>query len=460
MKEEEVKFEVALPEGVKRENEKRLVFSKLNDDSTHYFAQWGSRNPLLTINEEIDNQIAAEPTRASLTIVQSITETQFIFENDGITPDTKRMQKMMCIGKTHSDKRGASICGVGQIEGLIAGRRDPLAVSTLTFKSVHDNLLNTFTVTVNGTNNEITGNVDGPDPIYERDFVSKSFSNMLPINPLNNNEEMKRIEALIAIKIYGYAKDHPDFTYTFNNKVIKPESVLYEHVNDSSIARLKKKEYKLSYHGKEYLVYLEGAQLHKYLKPDGVKYRDENDLILYDRAFPLNGETSGVYVEIGGCQTIKGGPDSWHFVKMQSRSTASGIRLLITIPAEGELKEAIFAESPNKGEVGISLDKIVDWGGKLVFEEMLKDIKTFVNGNSTGRARRKCTEKRFEEIMSDCAVYFADVFEQMDEEQIDALRARPLSHIYDYVKKIGLLNREHILLNLNASKNENNTNRF
>lgn len=62
--------------------------------------------------------------------------------------------------------------------------------------------------------------------------------------------------------------------------------------------------------------------------------------------------------------------------------------------------------------------------------------------------------------MSDCAVYFADVFEQMDEEQIDALRARPLSHIYDYVKKIGLLNREHILLNLNASKNENNTNRF
>lgn len=342
----------------------------LESDNSDYFTKWGSRKPFLTVTEEIDNQIAARPTCAGIIITNKpggkcTIETY----NDGNVPTHERMENMRRIGRTASCNNGASICGVGQIEGLVAGRKSTQSTSVLRFKSVYNGFASYFTCVANGTDYTITTENSGPYPTDEPNIVEKTFEGMHKFK----EDDIEKLKALIAIKIYPYAKENPDFTYTFNGEKIVPFGVLYDGVENKSIKRLNVKEYTVKYHGKDYIVKAGAVDSARYAKTDGININKEHADKL-DSICNMSEESGGVFVELGGVNVITGGSDSWKFIGMKWHSTRNGHRVWISIPSEGELKTAIFAESPNKSSVNICLPEIVD-DGKCVFKEILDDLK-------------------------------------------------------------------------------------
>lgn len=348
---------------------------KLETDSSDYFSKWGSRNPLLTIREEIDNQISAQPKRAGIKIDNFTNDRCTITTfNDGITPTPERMETMNCIGKTHSDRRGASICGVGQIEGLVAGRKSPNSTGELIFKSVHNGMMSKFTCVANGKTYTIETENSGPFPIDEQDEVQKIYTGMRKIA----DDEIEKIKVMVAVKIYPYALKTHGFSYTINDEEITPFGILYDGVKDKSIKRMKMKEYTIHYHGEKYIVSAGAVDAARYVKPDGF-HIDKNKADKLDRIYGMSPESGGVFVEIGDVNVITGGKDSWKFIGRNYHTTHNGQRIWIRLPSEGQLKDAIFAESPNKSSISICLDEITDYDNRKVFAEMLSEIGQTLN---------------------------------------------------------------------------------
>ena len=417
------------------EDLQRKVFRNLKSDNTHLFAQWGSRNIMLTVSEEVDNQIAAMPTRASLSIIKEPGTTTLVFRNDGVTPDYDRMLKMDHTGRSVSDQRGASLCGVGQIEALVAGRRSPGEIGTLTFKSVHNYAETVFRLVANGTSSTFTGSVELPIETNEEDCVEKRFEGMMNVD----DKLLEEIEALISIKVYPYAKANPDFEYKISSgngkeKTIKPESVIYDGVNSDKIKRFGKKHYPITYRGKTYDVTLECADVHSFIKPDGHTLSDKASL--YDKFHNSSDDGNGVFVEVGGVMAIFGGPESWKLLGLKKHSTRTGQRLLLTIPSDGELKELIFKESPNKSKVGICLSDITvrskDNVMVSIFKELLDDAKRFSNeakGEKGKVKHTRCTEDRLYKLMSHYREEFDYLFKQISPEHLALLSNKTIKEL-------------------------------
>lgn len=370
----------------------------LESDNSDYFSKWGSRNPELTIREEVDNQIAANPTFASIVITRKPTCRCTIDTlNDGNVPTPERMEKMNCIGKTISDRNGASLCGVGQIEGLIAGRKSPQSTGILRFKSIYNGLESHFTCVANGKDYTINTENSGPFSTDEPNIVEKSYENMRDFD----DSEIEALKVLIAIKIYPYAKEHPDFVYTVNGENIVPFSILYDGIENESIKRFDIKDYPIQYHGKEYIVKMGAVDVARYVKPDG-NHLDEEHADKLDSLYKMSPKSVGVFVELGGVNVITGGKESWKFIGRSYHTTHNGQKIWIHIPTEGELKDAIFAESPNKSSISICLDEIVDYDGRLVFGDMLEEINKVLNSwtderdsiNTEGKAVKKEQEEK------------------------------------------------------------------
>ena len=356
---------------------------KLETDSSDYFSKWGSRNPLLTIREEIDNQISAHPKRAGIKIDNFTNDRSTITTfNDGITPMPGRMETMNCIGKTHSDRRGASICGVGQIEGLVAGRKSPNSTGELIFKSVHNGMMSKFTCVANGKTYTIETENSGPFPTDEQDEVQKIYTGMRRIT----DDEIGKIKVMAAVKIYPYALKNPGFSYIIQDEEITPFGILYEGVKDKSIKRMEMKEYTILYHGKRYTISAGAVDAARYVKPDGF-HIDKNKADKLDRIYGMSPESGGVFVEIGDVNVITGGKDSWKFIGRNYHTTHNGQRIWIRLPSEGQLKDAVFAESPNKSSISICLDEITDYDGRKVFDEMLNEIGQTLNLWTTERGK-------------------------------------------------------------------------
>ena len=443
----------------KNENELlKKQFEHLEDDGSHFFSVWGSKNLLLTINEEIDNQIGACPKYASLKYDATLNGSTLVFENDGITPDYERMEKMYYIGKSYSDKRGASVCGVGQIAALVAGRQKPNGNATLTFVSVHRGKETIFFVRANGTKCSLSGGVLKPTECEGIDRVRKTFEGMDYLEPSNKKRglTLEKLKAIISAKIYPYAKEHPEFKYYLNSEEIIPQSLIYEGVEDERITRSAKKTYEISYHDVLYHVNVEMANVHKYVKPDGFRKHDEDKLSEYDRVFDLNPCSYGVYVNLGGTYTISGGQNSWKFIGERHHTTKSGIRILIDMPTHGNLKEAIFAESPNKSETGISLEDVFDYDGTQVFYELIHDIRLFILNNVTGRATpsRRCTKNNFNDVMGKYGHMFSLVFEKIPLEDLKLMKNLTIEKIYEYADDNGLLGKQRLTVSTSITQND------
>lgn len=347
----------------------------IESDQSHYFSQWGSKHPFLTIREEIDNQLAANPSFAGLTISRQPNSTMTIETfNDGETPTPERMEKMKFIGRTYSDRKGASICGVGQIEGLVAGRKSPTSVGELEFKSINNGLLSTFNCVANGKDYTIKTANRGPERVDESNLVQKRYTGMKQMD----EDDMEEVRILAGVKIYPYTKINPNFKYTFNGVDVKPIDVMYSNIESDFIKRMEIKEYDVTYHGKTYKVKAGAVDIARYVKPDGF-HLDDTTANNWDRYYNLSPDSSGVFVTIGNVTVITGGKDSWNFIGDKWHSTHNGQNVWIQIDSDSELKDAIFAESPNKSQVGISLTDVIDYDGTKVFETLIKEVTDNIN---------------------------------------------------------------------------------
>lgn len=347
----------------------------IESDQSHYFSQWGSKHPFLTIREEIDNQLAANPSFAGLTISRQPNSTMTIETfNDGETPTPERMEKMKFIGRTYSDRKGASICGVGQIEGLVAGRKSPTSVGELEFKSINNGLLSTFNCVANGKDYTIKTANRGPERVDESNLVQKRYTGMKQMD----EDDMEEVRILAGVKIYPYTKINPNFKYTFNGVEVKPIDVMYSSIESDLIKRMEIKEYDVTYHGKTYKVKAGAVDIARYVKPDGF-HLDETTANNWDKYYNLSPDSSGVFVTIGNVTVITGGKDSWSFIGDKWHSTHNGQNVWIQIDSDSELKDAIFAESPNKSQVGISLTDVIDYDGTKVFETLIKEVTDNIN---------------------------------------------------------------------------------
>lgn len=378
-------------------------FSRLEDDGSTYFTTYGSGNPMITIFEEVDNQIAAKPTFASISFSDKPSYSDILTYNDGSTPTPERMEKMTHVGKSYSDRNGASICGIGQIEGLIAGRNNPMACGTLDFESVHGGVKSVFHCEVNGKTGKISGYTETGQTVFDGDSVSKKYSKMKALS----RDDKNKLKALISAKVYPYASKNPNFRFEFDGEILTPFSVLYDNVNSKLIRRMPVKSYEVNLNGNTYTVKCGGVDTSGYTKLNGGGTISKNADPL-DVAYNCGADAGGIFVEVGGVNTIMGGRDSWSFIGQKYHSTMNGIRFWISIDDNGDLKDAVFQESANKSSVGTRLTDIVDVSGELVFKEMLDDIKKYSNDWKTNRVRgsegsektRKGIERAYAEIIS------------------------------------------------------------
>lgn len=420
----------------------------IQSDNSNYFSNWGSKKPELTINEEVDNQLSAQPNSASIDIINTPDGKSIITTyNDGIVPTPERMENMKCIGRTYSDKKGASICGVGQIEGLVAGRYKPDAVGTLTFTSINNGKQSTFKCVANGKNYTITTENSGPFDVNEKDCVKKIYEGMRYFD----EKQIDEIKTSIRTKIYPYSITHPDFAYMFNGEKIEPIDILYSNIDDPSIKRFNK-DYKIKYHNKDYSVKVNICDVSRYIKPNGMSI-DKNKANDLDALYNMSSKTTGVFVNIGDSTVIMGGTDSWRLIDMKFHTTLTS-KILIQIPEYGELKEALFAESPNKSSVGICLSGITDIDNTYIFNELINDIKEILKEwrdskdvvGKNGKIIEKCEEKRiFNSITeSDSLKVALKIFMgYLTPEQEQVLLNKKFSTIVDK-------------LNVNNNKDENN----
>ena len=411
--------------------ETEIRTGNIESDQSHYFSQWGSKHPSLTIREEIDNQLAADPSFAGITISRQPNSTMTIETfNDGETPTPERMEKMKFIGRTFSDRKGASICGVGQIEGLVAGRKSPTSVGELEFKSINNGLLSTFNCTANGNDYTIKTANRGPERVDETNLVQKRYTGM----KLMDEDDVEEMKILAGVKIYPYTKFNPDFKYTFNGDEIKPIDVMYTNVESDFIKRMEIKEYDVTYHGKTHKVKAGAVDIARYVKPDGF-HLDETNANSWDKYYNLSPDSSGVFVTIGNVTVITGGKDSWNFIGDKWHSTHNGQNIWIQIDADSELKDAIFAESPNKSQIGISLTDVVDYDGTKVFEPLIKEIteniNTWTNERETvinnGKSLKKDEEEKLMDVIFDNEFFvssFSDTIEWLNEEQLEVLATK------------------------------------
>lgn len=341
-------------------------------DNSEFFSMWGSGNPFITIKEEIDNQISAEPNRAEMHIIPvgGITSTIQTW-NDGETMSPEKVKMLNHIGRSYSSGRNVSICGVGQVEGLVAGRALPSTRGILFVSSVKDGLKSSITIEANGESCSFITRYTNPTPVNEKDSVSKSYEMMRRIS----KDELELIRLIIGIKIYPYTLKNKKFKYFFNDEEVKPIDLLYKNVKDDRIQRMNKK-FKVNYKDKDYVVSVGMADVSRYVKPDKNIVDCANE---WDKYWNLSQDGCGVFVELGGSNVILGGLDSWKLISRKPHSLKNGIYICISIP-DGELKKAIFSESANKSEVGSKhLLDIKDSNGESVFQTIVYEIIRTLN---------------------------------------------------------------------------------
>ena len=419
-------------------NENKVRKGYVQSDNSDFFAKWGSRNPELTISEEIDNQLASNPTYATINIMNGPGKFCNIETyNDGITPNHERMERMKCIGKSQTDKRGASVCGVGQIGSLVAGRKKTNSNSKLTFTSIHDGQESIFVCYANGSTFDLITENSGPFETDEKDRVHKIFENMRDFD----DEQMEKIKLLAGVKIYPYSKEHPDFVFKMNNEIIKPIDILYEGVEDETLQRMPIEEYNISLHNKNYKIKVGGVYVSDYVKPKGNSI-DLTHANAWDAKHNLSPESSGVFVELGGSMVICGGINSWKLIGKNAHSTKNGMYFYISIPCDGELKELLFAESPNKSTVSIPFNEITDNDGRVVFEELLNKIDNTIsewrkNNNIVKDGKKSISkkegEKYYNTIVKNDSIrtHFLLFMANLTQEQKNVILRKKLNTVYN-----------------------------
>ena len=157
----------------------------------------------------------------------------------------------------------------------------------------------------------------------------------------------------------------------------------------------------------------------------------------------MNG--TGVFVEIGGVNVISGGKDSWKLIGREAHTTHNGQNIWISIPAEGELKDAIFAESPNKSDVSICFTEVFDFDtDENIFSSMIDEINIHLNTwtkdrNIIGLEGKTIKREQEKVIMNSLVENFefvskiSEAFKALPDETLQLLSSKKIKTILDIV---------------------------
>ena len=351
--------------------ENTITYNKLISDGTEYFTNYGSKNTFLLVNEEIDNLIGACPTYGGFRFVKNFKKYNIEIYNDGITPTMEEMANMHNIGKTNSKKQGPGLCGMGQIESLVACRERRNSTSALNFTSIHGGKMSTYTCSANGEKCEIKTSVTSPIDTDEPDSVTKTFTNVYV--PEDEKKFFNEVKLHIAAKIFPYMCKHPNFVFEFNGEQITPIDLLYTNITEDNIQK-KTFVYKFNYKNNEYNIKCDLIDFSRYVKPDGFTINEIN-ANEYDAYHKFSRESTGVYLEIADVYVVMGGFDSWKHIGKSQHSTHNGQRVVFHIP-EG-LKDLIFGENARKSSIGEALYDMKDNTNSYIFRDFINNkIKT------------------------------------------------------------------------------------
>lgn len=414
------------------------IKNELKNDNSHYFTQWGSRNVKLPFNEELDNILGAKPNIAGVSFKEEIvgnTNTMETF-NDGMIPSHTRVRDMYKIGRTMSDNRGASICGVGQIESIVAGRKSAKAIGTLTVKVVYNGEYSVFTCIANGNDFSINCEYDEPKPCDGPNCIKKTFEGQKKLT----EKEIEELKIIAALKIYPYSLENPNFKFYFNNELLDPFDVMYGDVNDDRLKRFKK-DYNLKFHNKTISCKLHMIDCARYVKPNGFEI-DEDNANDFDKFYGFSSDCTGAFVNYDNNLVMYGGAYSWGFFGDKYHSTHNGQKVMLTFGCNNDLKSEIFSESPDKKNVKFGIQDIVDYDGTKVFEEVISDINEHIEQwtkerskvNENGEKIDTENEKKiYESILQDekIADLLKNLYTSLSKEQFFIFSKKKMNTIFN-----------------------------
>lgn len=414
------------------------IKNKLENDNSHYFTQWGSRNVKLAFNEELDNILGAKPTIASISFKEEFVGNSSTMEtfNDGMIPNHTRVKEMYKIGRTMSDNHGVSICGVGQIESIVAGRKSAKSIGTLTVKVVYNHECSVFTCIANGKDFLIDCEYDEPRPCDGPNCIKKTFEGQKKLT----EKELKELKIIAAIKIYPYTLENPNFKFYFNNELLNPIDVMYSDVEDERLKRFKK-DYNLSFHGETVSCKLHMIDNARFVKPNGFEL-DEEHANEFDKFYDMSSDCTGAFVNYDNNLVIYGGSYSWGFFGDKYHSTHNGQKVMITLSCNNELKSEIFSESPDKKNVKFGLQDVVDYDGTYVFEDVISDIKEHIELWTKGRSKvdengekidSEIEKEIYESVLHDekVANIVKDLYHCLNKEQFFVISKKKMNTIFN-----------------------------
>lgn len=414
------------------------IKNKLQNDNSHYFTQWGSRNVKLAFNEEIDNILGAKPTTASVLFKEEFVGNTITMEtfNDGMIPTHTRVKEMYKIGRTMSDNHGASICGVGQIESIVAGRKSTKSIGTLTVKVVYNGEYSVFTCIANGKDFSIDCEYDEPRPSDGPNCIKKTFEGLKKLT----EREINELKLIAAIKIHPYSMENPNFKFYFNNELLNPLDVMYSNITDERLKRFKK-DYIINFHGETFECKLHMIDNARFVKPNGFEI-DENNANEFDKFYGMSSDCTGAFVNFDNNLVMYGGLSTWAFFDDKYHSTHNGQKVMLSFSYNNEIKSEIFSESPDKKNVKFGLQDVVDYDGTHVFKEVISDIKTHIEQWTKERSKidengekidTETEKKIYKDVLQDEKInnLLKDLYNYLNKEQLFILSKKKINTIFN-----------------------------
>lgn len=407
-------------------------------ESNAMFSQHECQHPEITVAEENDNIIGAEPTEAYIKIENMpCGKSRISTGNNGNIPSAEKIDEMNNIGLKRSSGNGIGLCGQGQLIGTLSGRQKFTGVSSLDVTSCCNNIQYGFRLTVNGNTQDIKYQFKEPQEIDEVDYITKTYDGICEID----NKTMNQLRLQTILRSLPYLTKNPNFKFDFNGEILKPIDIMYR--NDKRAKRaFVRKEVMLPGSDKPYLF---EAEIVFYADIPS-KERDELSKMYGDSP-----SSSGVILWYGDYTSpCCCGHSSWKIINDNHHTLKNQTRVLIKLPDNDWLKKEVFIQSPNKSATRTDLSTIKTKDGTYILKDFIDEIKAIVS--SFSREREECEKRNFKQLIKEdknfvkALIDLEEYISSLPTEFQDILKRRKISFVRDNAKE--LLNENKKLRNV------------
>jgi hypothetical protein len=398
------------------------------------FTQHESGHPEITVAEENDNIVGANPTEAYIKIEHMpCGKSRISTGNNGNIPSADKIDEMNNIGLKHSSGNGIGLCGQGQLIGTLSGRSKFNGMSSLDVTSCRDNVQYGFTLSVNGNTQEITYQFKTAQEVDELDYISKIYNGICEIS----DKDIEILKLKTLLRSLPYLTKNPKFKFEFNGEMLKAIDIMYN--NDKRAKReFVRKEIMLPGSDKPYLFEAEIV----FFGEIPTKERD-----ILSKTYGDSADSSGVILWYGDYTSpCCCGHSSWKIINNNHHTLKNQIRVLIKLPENEWLKKQVFIQSPNKSTVRTNLSNIKSKDGVNILKEFVDEINEVVSNFS--REREECNKRDFQQLIEEnndfvkAVMVIENYISTLPVEFQKILQGRKLNTIMDCAKRMSDKNKK------------------